>query len=84
LRDSVALHLFLAAGSQVTLLVNAVREFSSEQLCSEKWPAEASLKEYLLYSAPELEDHAWFREEMSDDIQLRHAYQLYHFIRSLG
>lgn len=47
------------------------------------WPGQADLKEYLLYSAPELEESLWFTTAIPDGLQLRHAYALYHLLRTV-
>ena len=66
-------------------LISALRAFATEQLTSGgTWPAEASLKEYLCYSAPDLEEMEWYDESMPDDLQLGHTYHVYHLLKSSG
>lgn len=82
LRDGVLLA-SAAAGSSVDELVSALRAFATEQLSSGgTWPAEASLKEYLCYSAPDLEDLDWYADTVPDDLQLRHTYHVYHLLKT--
>jgi len=64
-----------------SILLTAIRNFATEQLCSGNWSANAILKEYLLYSAPELEECSWFVESFPDVLELRHSYALYHKLR---
>ena len=74
-----------SAGMGVGEFASALRAFATEQLSAGgAWPAEASLKEYLCYSAPELEDEDWFEECVPDDLQLRHAYHTYHLLKGVG
>jgi hypothetical protein len=63
--------------------LSAVREFATEQLCTGAWPAEADFKEYLCYSAPDLEDFEWFRDGVPEGLQLRHTYHVFKTLRSL-
>jgi hypothetical protein len=45
---------------------------------------QASLKEYLTYSSPELDEHEWFHRCLPDalPLQLRHTHAVFHLLRS--
>jgi hypothetical protein len=64
----------------MTVLLPTLREFAVEQLCTDAWPAEASLKEYLCYGSEEdLNSFKWFID-IPDMLQLRHTYITYQML----
>lgn len=71
----------LALGAiDCAVFVPLLREFASEQLCTDGWAADESLKGYLGYSSEQdLEELTWFidSEILPDSLQLRHTFALY-------
>jgi hypothetical protein len=74
-------HAAAAAAADMNQLLAAIRDFATEQLCTGNWPADADLKEYILYASPDLEELAGFRN-LPDGLQLRHTYTLFYFLRN--
>jgi hypothetical protein len=76
----------LAKSSSIDLnvFIPLLREFMTEQLCTDTWPADASLKEYLTYASEvDLEALDWF-VNLPDGLELRHAYATYHIVKNGG
>lgn len=83
LYDAVETIISSLVSIEIVLLLTAIRDFATEQLCSGNWSGSACLKEYLLYPAPELEEHAWYSSVFPEMIELRHTHALYHKLRSM-
>ena len=62
-------------------IVPDLRDFAVDQLCGPKWPADASLKEYLTFSsAHDLDECPWFMEYFPDGLQLAHTFAVYEIL----
>ena len=66
---------------QVDELLGALHDLLVSQLTEGSWPAEASLYQYLTYSAIDLEEAEWFVQHFPRELQLRHALKLYELLQ---
>jgi len=67
----------------LTDFLNALRELATSQLVTAAWPKEASLKYYVLCLDPDWEAVEFFQTGFPDELQLRHAYQMYHLLKAI-
>lgn len=66
------------------LVVAELRGLMLEQLTKTTWPADSSLKQYLIHSSAEdLEEEEWFMEHFPDELQLAHAFATHKLLSTL-
>jgi hypothetical protein len=66
---------------QVGELLGALHDLLVFQLTEGTWPADASLYQYLTFSAIELEEAEWFVQHFPRELELRHALALYKLLQ---
>lgn len=66
-------------------LLPVLRDFMTDQLTTDRWSVDASLKEYLGYTGAFKEDEQEvFDEHFPDIVTLRHAHSLFQYLQSLS
>ena len=65
---------------RLSVLLPVVYEFMTSQLVDGSWPADASLKQYLTFTEPDLDDAEWYTEAFPDDLMLCHATAVYELL----
>jgi len=67
-----------------SVLLPVLHEFMTGQLVDGTWPADASLKQYLTFTDPDLEDADWYAEAFPEDLTLSHAIALHDALTDAG
>ena len=60
-----------------SVLLPVLHEFLTTQLVEGSWPADASLKQYLTFTDPDLEDAEWYAGAFPEQLSLCHAVALH-------